>query len=316
MNNISIVFMGTPEFAVTILDKLHSQGVNIKAVITAPDKPAGRGRKILQSDVMKYATEKELNVLQPTNLKSDEFVDQLKSINADLFVVVAFRMLPEVVWGMPKMGTINLHGSLLPQYRGAAPINWALINGERKSGVTTFFIEKEIDTGNIIDTSEVEITQNMNAGELHDRLAAVGAELMLKTVLRIEKGDVESKQQDLSSVESIKHAPKIFKEDCKINWNNSAQDIHNFIRGLSPYPAAYTELKKGEEVISFKIFDSIILEDLGGKSNQIVKTKEGFLFPCRDKSLLITDIQMQGKRRMNFKDFSAGNNIEEYQIQQ
>lgn len=316
MNNISIVFMGTPEFAVTILDKLHSQGVNIKAVITAPDKPAGRGRKILQSDVMKYATEKELNVLQPTNLKSDEFVDQLKSINADLFVVVAFRMLPEVVWGMPKMGTINLHGSLLPQYRGAAPINWALINGERKSGVTTFFIEKEIDTGNIIDTSEVEITKNMNAGELHDRLAAFGAELMLKTVLRIEKGDVESKQQDLSSVESIKHAPKIFKEDCKINWNNSAQDIHNFIRGLSPYPAAYTELRKGEEVISFKIFDSIILEDLGGKSNQIVKTKEGFLFPCLDKSLLITDIQMQGKRRMNFKDFSAGNNIEEYQIQQ
>ena len=236
--DFSIVFMGTPEFAVTILDKLHSEGVSIKGVVTAPDKQAGRGRKINQSAVKEYAVEKGLNVLQPTNLKSDEFVAELKELNADLFVVVAFRMLPQIVWSMPSKGTINLHASLLPNYRGAAPINWAIINGEKETGVSTFFIEQEIDTGEIIEQDKVSIGENESVGELYERLMNLGANTMLSTVHKINAGNISSINQKDLLQDSHKPAPKIFKEDCKINFNQPLETIHNFCRGLAPYPGA------------------------------------------------------------------------------
>ena len=235
--DLKIVFFGTPEFAVTSLAKLVDEGYNVSAVVTMPDKEAGRGRKIIQSDVKKYAVEKGLEVLQPEKLKAPEFIDKLREINADLFIVIAFRMLPEVVWTMPRLGTFNLHGSLLPKYRGAAPINRAIMNGETETGVTTFFLRHEIDTGDIISSRKIQISDNDNVGTVYDILMHIGADMVIETVESILDGTLETRPQPEGE---FTPAPKIFKEDCRIDWNRSAREIHNHIRGLSPYPAAFS----------------------------------------------------------------------------
>lgn len=312
MSDLNVVFMGTPEFAVTILDKLVQEQMNVVGVVTAPDKPSGRGRKINQSAVKEYAVEKELNVLQPTNLKDEAFVDELKSLNADVFVVVAFRMLPEVVWAMPPKGTINLHASLLPNYRGAAPINWAIMNGETESGVTTFFIEKEIDTGKIIEQSKVQIGPNETVGELYERLMHLGADLMHHTLIHLDEGMANAQSQDALMQADFKPAPKIFKQDCLIDFNQPVEDVHNFCRGLSPYPAAWCKLTDTEknETKTYKIFGTHVSQQSTENSRGILSSKEGLLFPCADYYLIVEEIQPEGKRRMQFKDFLAGNSIE------
>ena len=245
MKNTRIVFMGTPEFAVPSLEKIfRMQVMNIVAVITAPDKPSGRGMQINESAVKKYALSKNLKILQPEKLKAPEFIEELKSLKADLQIVVAFRMLPEIVWNMPPMGTINLHASLLPQYRGAAPINWAIINGEKETGVTTFKLQHEIDTGNILLQKKIPIRPDETAGELHDEMMEAGASLLLQTIDELIKGSLKETPQPQQQNNILHHAPKIFTETCEINWEKSADDIYNLIRGLSPYPAAFTFLKK------------------------------------------------------------------------
>jgi|LauGreDrversion4_2_1035121.scaffolds.fasta_scaffold27026_4 methionyl-tRNA formyltransferase len=314
-SEFKIVFMGTPEFAVCILDKLVNENFSIVGVITAPDKPAGRGQQIQESAVKKYAVSKSLTVLQPTNLKDEQFQFELKSLNADLFVVVAFRMLPESVWSMPSKGTINLHASLLPQYRGAAPINWAIINGEKETGVTTFFIEKEIDTGMVIERSKLSIGANETVGELHDRLMQLGAEVTFSTVVKISKGTAKPIDQLKLAEGELKNAPKIFKQDCKINFEQPAATVHNFIRGLSPYPAAWCTLVNHlNEKKTFKLFKSEETNLPVLTKSIISASKEGLLFPCQDKHLLITELQPEGKRKMHFKEFLAGNTIENWQI--
>ena len=255
---LRIVFMGTPGFAVATLKAIVEAEYNIVGVITAPDKPAGRGRKIQESEVKKYALDKGLKILQPEKLKNPEFIAELESLKPDLQIVVAFRMLPEIVWQIPKIGTFNLHGSLLPQYRGAAPINWAVINGEKATGLTTFLIDKEIDTGRILLQKEVEILNIDSAGSLHDKMMIIGAELVKETVELIATGDFNAKPQEafFANAEELKHAPKIFKEDCKIDWSRDASQIYNFIRGLSPFPGAWTSLKnlKTGKKINLKVF--------------------------------------------------------------
>ena len=317
MKDLKIVFMGTPEFAVTILDRLVSNGANIVGVITAPDKPAGRGQQVQQSAVKQYAVSNNLSILQPTNLKDDEFIDELRSLQADLFVVVAFRMLPEVVWAMPPRGTINLHASILPNYRGAAPINWAIINGEHETGVTTFFIEKEIDTGKVIERNTLPIGENETVGELHDRLMELGAETTLSTVRKIAAGDVKGIPQLELTSGNLKSAPKIFKPDCAINFGQPVQVVHNFVRGLSPYPAAWCVLvneQKGERK-SYKLFASEKTEIRTDGTRQLTSDKEGILFPCSDFYLRVTELQPEGKRRMDWKAFLAGNDVRELVVE-
>lgn len=313
-----IVFMGTPDFAVRILDELVQRNFTIVGVITAPDKPAGRGQQLSESAVKKYALSKSLNILQPTNLKDETFIAELKNLQADLFVVVAFRMLPEVVWAMPPKGTINLHASLLPNYRGAAPINWAVINGEKETGVTTFFIEKEIDTGKVIERSSVQIGENETVGELHDRLMNLGAEVTASTVQKIMEGNTEGIDQLKLSKGDEKHAPKIFKPDCEINWNESAQTVHNFIRGLSPYPAAWCTLSnpKKAEVKTFKLFICEKTDRTVTDSSALIEEKDGILFPCADFYIKVTELQPEGKRRMHFKEFIAGNSVQDWCLKQ
>lgn len=299
-----IIFMGTPDFAVASLKALLDAGENIVGVITAPDKPAGRGQKINESAVKKFALENNLNVLQPEKLKNPEFLEELKALNADLQVVVAFRMLPELVWAMPKFGTINLHGSLLPQYRGAAPINWAIINGEKESGVTTFFLTHEIDTGDVLLSEKVTITNDMTAGDLHDALMETGAGLLCKTVSAIATKDYKEKAQSTFAEKDLKHAPKIFKEDCKIDWNNSNEKVYNLIRGLSPYPAAFTSfLDKGLKIYKAEkeqkqpeINPGEFLSD--GKTFLKFATQDGFI--------LVKEIQQEGKKKMLVEDFLRG----------
>ena len=251
MRDLRIVFMGTPEFAVTILKKLVEDNFNIVGVVTASDKKAGRGRKINESAIKKYAVENKLKLLQPKNLKSEEFLSNLKALKANLQIVVAFRMLPKVVWKMPAYGTFNLHASLLPDYRGAAPIHWAIINGEEKTGVTTFFIDEKIDTGNIILQKEITIHDDEIVGELHDRLMNLGANLVSDTVLSIKSNSVTTQKQ---KKDSQKIAPKLFPENCKIDWNNSIDKIYNHIRGLNPFPGAWTQMINNEDVTSLKIY--------------------------------------------------------------
>ena len=239
--SLRIIFMGTPQFAVPSLHKLYEAGYDIGGVVTAPDKPAGRGMQLTESAVKKYAIGKNIKILQPEKLKDPAFIAELKSLNADVQVVVAFRMLPEIVWDMPPMGTINLHGSLLPQYRGAAPINWAIINGEKETGVATFMLQHEIDTGNILLQEKININDDETAGTLHDTMMDAGAELLLKTIKELEKGNLKEVEQPyISNMDILHHAPKIFTETCEINWNKSVDEIYNLIRGLSPYPAAFT----------------------------------------------------------------------------
>lgn len=303
---MKIVFMGTPEFAVASLDILIQNKYEVVGVVTVPDKPAGRGQQIQQSAVKKYALEKGLRILQPEKLKDESFINELKELKADLQIVVAFRMLPEVVWNMPPLGTYNLHGSLLPKYRGAAPINWAIINGETESGVTSFKLQHNIDTGNILFQSIVPISKTTTAGELHDKLMQVGAELILKTVKAIESGNYELKPQDDSK--SI-HAPKLFKETCKIEWNNNCEKIYNLIRGLSPYPAAFTEfVDKNNQTVGIKIFNSEMEEvHQTHITGSVVSDGKTFLkVACTNGFLHIKELQMAGKKRMLVEEFLRG----------
>ncbi len=297
--------MGTPEFAVESLKILVENDIDIVGVITAPDKPKGRGKKLGTSPVKDYAVQQNLNILQPTNLKDPTFLDELASLKADLQVVVAFRMLPEAVWNMPPMGTFNLHASLLPQYRGAAPINWAIINGERETGVTTFFLKHEIDTGAIIFQEKEPIYDDDNVGTLYQRLMIRGANLVLKTVNAVQSGSYPQDPQTES--DNLKSAPKIFKEDCRIDWNQHHENVHNFIRGLSPYPGAWTMLNgKILKVYRTQMSNDNFEGSPGdmksdGKNNLLVKTSEG--------ALEVLELQLEGKRRMNIQEFLLGNKI-------
>ena len=302
---LRIIFMGTPDFAVASLDKLVQAGCNIIGVITAPDKAAGRGLQLQQSDVKKYAAEKGLNVLQPEKLKNPEFLNQLKALHADLQVVVAFRMLPELVWSMPPMGTINLHGSLLPQYRGAAPINWAIINGEKETGVTTFKLQQEIDTGNILLSEKIPIGDDETAGELHDRMKAIGADLVLKTVKGFAEGSLTDTPQNLTS--KTQHAPKIFTETCKINWHKPMDEVYNLVRGLSPYPAAFTELD-GKKMKIYKVAKEMISGQAGTtRPGEYQTDKKTFLkFTCINGYLFVIELQLEGKKKMMIEDFLRG----------
>ncbi|MFK8037087.1 MAG: methionyl-tRNA formyltransferase [Crocinitomicaceae bacterium] len=304
-----IVFMGTPDFAVASLSKILDSNVQVAAVVTAPDRPAGRGQKLKQSAVKEFALKHEILVLQPEKLKADAFVRELQEINADLFVVVAFRMLPALVWQMPRLGTINLHGSLLPKYRGAAPINWAVINGDAETGVTTFFIEQQIDTGQIIDSASTVITKNDTGGSVHDRLMVIGADLIVRTVHDIFDGKATKKPQPESEVS---HAPKIFKSDCKIDWSNHAIDIFNKIRGLSPYPTAFTSITDGNVNKTLKLF---MVDYIVDSTNNVAKLKledDKLWFGCANGWLQIMELQLEGKKRMPTSDFLKGFNILEW----
>ena len=320
---LRIVYMGTPEFAVESLRQLVEGGYNVVGVVTMPDKPMGRHQDTLsQSEVKKYALSQGLKVLQPESLKDETFLEELRALRADLQIVVAFRMLPEVVWNMPRLGTFNCHASLLPQYRGAAPINWAVINGEKETGVTTFFLKHDIDTGNIIAQRRTPIGPDENVGDVYDRLMKMGAELVTETVDMILRDEVVTKPQDeLSEGITLKPAPKIFKETCRIPWAEGVGRCHNFIRGLSPYPAAWTELHKGGEVRVLKIYgtsilkvspiiskDSPIISDF--KAFKIWSESDAFYVSLDDGVLRIDELQLAGKKRMSAADFLRGFRLE------
>lgn len=303
-----IIFMGTPQFAVASLDALITAGSNIVAVVTAPDKPAGRGQKVNESAVKQYAVANGIKVLQPEKLKNPDFIKELEALKADLQVVVAFRMLPEVVWNMPAKGTINLHASLLPQYRGAAPINWAIINGEKESGVTTFFLKHDIDTGDILFTEKVTLTGTETAGDLHDRLMNKGAGLLVKTVKGIESGRYsEHPQAQLAEGIELKHAPKLFKTDCLIDFNQPAEKIFNLIRGLSPSPTAYTVLN--DKVL--KIYNAEFQHTEPGvlPGAFVTNNKTTLKFATKDGFICATDVQLEGKKRMSVEEFLRGNRL-------
>lgn len=305
MKDLRIVFMGTPQFAVSTLAAIVDAGYKVVGVVTAPDKPAGRGRKLQETDVKKYALQKGLKVLQPTNLKSEAFLEELRTLQANLQVVVAFRMLPKSVWSLPEYGTFNLHASLLPQYRGAAPINWAIMNGESETGVSTFFIDERIDTGEMILQEKVVITQSETAGSLHDTLMDVGATLVVKTLENIQQGNINSYKQP--SQAELKSAPKLTKENTRINWNGPLSETYNFIRGLSPYPAAWTLLKNGEQESRVKIYEAAMEESahdivigklvLQGKKIKIA-VPGGFIE--------LRELQLPGKRKMQVQEFLNG----------
>ena len=305
-----IIFLGTPEFAVASLDALVKADYNVVAVVTAPDKPAGRGMKLQESAVKKYAVENNIQVLQPEKLRNNEFLNELRSLQADLQVVVAFRMLPEAVWNMPSLGTINVHGSLLPRYRGAAPINWAIINGEKETGVTTFKLKHEIDTGDILLQEVIPIGENETAGELHDKMKDVGAALLVRTIKGLIDGSLKETPQselsknDGSATSELPHAPKIFTDTCKIDWNKTVDEIHNLVRGLSPFPGAFSYL----DGKMLKIYKS-------EKDHHKPNTKAGafetdgktFLkFACTNGYLLVKELQLEGKKKMNVEDFLRG----------
>lgn len=297
-----IIFMGTPEFAVASLDALVMAGFNIITVITAPDKPAGRGMQLTESAVKKYAISKELKILTPEKLKNPSFLKELKALNADLQVVVAFRMLPELVWNMPPMGTINLHGSLLPQYRGAAPINWAVINGEKETGVTTFKLQQEIDTGDILLQASFPVGPDETAGEIHDKMKVIGAALLVKTVEGLSAGTLTEVPQHIPQI--LHHAPKIFTETCKIDWSKTVDEIYNLVRGLSPYPAAFTFLDNK----TFKIFKAAKLTTAPQSLPGTMETdKKTFIrFSAADGYIVTKEIQLEGKKKMLTEDFLRG----------
>lgn len=305
MEPLKIVFMGTPEFAVGILDAILKNQYEVVGVITAADKPAGRGQKIKYSAVKEYALEHGLNLLQPTNLKDESFLAALKALNANLQVVVAFRMLPKVVWEMPKYGTFNLHASLLPNYRGAAPINWAIINGEEKTGVTTFFIDEKIDTGAMILSAETSISSEETAGQLHDRLMVLGSETVVKTLHLIEQGNVQTHIQ--SENEDLKTAYKLNKENCKIDWNQSGKDIHNLIRGLSPYPAAWSYFNDQEHQWNVKIYSAKVVPDKHQYPiGKILSDKKEIKIATSDGYIEILELQLPGKKKMTASELRNG----------
>lgn len=308
---LKIVYMGTPDFAVEPLKRLVEDKYNVVGVVTMPDKPAGRGHKLQFSPVKQYAVDNNLHVMQPEKLKAEDFVNELRSLNADLFIVVAFRMLPEIVWAMPRLGTFNLHGSLLPQYRGAAPLNWAVINGETETGITTFFLTHEIDTGKIIQQEKIKINDEDNVGVIHDKLMIMGGDLVLDTVKNIINGTIKPKpQEELYSSESeLKPAPKIFKETCHLDFSRPTENVHNLVRGLSPYPAAWANLvAEGKEDVQMKIYETkkeicahnntvgTIVTD--GKKYLKVATSDGYLH--------LLQIQVPGKKRLLIEDFLRG----------
>ncbi|PRX55211.1 methionyl-tRNA formyltransferase [Flagellimonas meridianipacifica] len=310
--SLRIVFMGTPAFAVESLKLLLEADFNVVGVITAPDRPAGRGMKVQESAVKQFAVANNLNVLQPTNLKDEQFIEELRQLKANLQVVVAFRMLPRVVWQMPEYGTFNLHASLLPQYRGAAPINWAIINGEKETGVTTFFIDDKIDTGHIIMQDKIQIEQDENAGSLHDRLMQIGGELVVKTCNMITKGEIKTIPQEQSSI--LKAAPKIHKETCKIDWNLPAEQIQNHIRGLSPYPGAWTHFQKtgNDNPMVLKVFKSAIEPSNQSYSiGEVITTKDTLKVAVEDGIISLLEIQLPGKKRMKTADTLRGFHIGE-----
>lgn len=313
MKDLRILFMGTPEFAVGILKTLVNEGKNIVGVITSPDKPAGRGRKLHQSAIKKYALEHELNVLQPKNLKSKDFLNELEELDANLQIVVAFRMLPEVVWSMPEYGTFNLHASLLPQYRGAAPINWAIINGEAVTGVTTFFIDEKIDTGAIISKKEINVDKNETAGSLHDKLMILGSELVLETVQLIEDRQAASTEQ--VHIDNLNKAPKLNAENTKIDWNRSIEEIDRLIRGLNPYPVAWTNLINDDQSIKVKVYrsDSIIEEHSNG-SGKVFTTKKELKVSALNGYIIVKEIQLPGKRKMDVASLLNGYNFKKNAI--
>ena len=297
--------MGTPDFAVASLKALIEAGENVVAVVTTPDKPAGRGQKLHQSAVKEFAVAHNIPILQPEKLRNTEFIDTLKSYKADLQIVVAFRMLPEIVWNMPPLGTVNVHASLLPQYRGAAPINHAIINGEKESGVTTFLLQHEIDTGNILLTKKVEISEKDNAGILHDKLMEAGAEILLQTVNGLRNQTINAIPQADLQENDLKHAPKIFKEDCKIDWNQSTEKIYNLIRGLSPYPAAFTYIN-GKVLKIYEVekeMDNSISENIG---HHITDGKTYLKFITNDGYINLKTVQIEGKKRMSIEEFLRG----------
>jgi len=307
--------MGTPGFATATLRELIDKDYDVVGVVTVPDKPAGRGYKLSESDVKKFAKQTDLPIFQPEKLKSKQFLADLKALNADLFIVVAFRMLPTEVWQIPKLGTFNLHGALLPNYRGAAPINWAVINGEKETGVTTFFIDEKIDTGDILLNAKIPVDENDTAGIVHDKLMAIGAELVCETVDKIAAGTIKPvKQKEILDQAEIKNAPKIFTETCMLNWNNSAEEIHNLIRGLSPFPGAFFKVVEDGNEFIVKVYKSKISEGVltkgviesDGKKYWHIGTGKGVV------SLL--EVQFPGKKRMDIKSFLSGNKVNNLSI--
>lgn len=302
--DLKIIFFGTPDFAVASLKALIEAKATVIAVVTAPDKPAGRGMQLQTSAVKQYAIEQHLPVLQPEKLKNPEFVQQLKELNADLHIVVAFRMLPEVVWNMPPMGTINVHGSLLPQYRGAAPINWAIINGEKETGVTTFKLQHAIDTGNILLQSKIAIQPEDNVGTVYNKLMNKGGELLVETVKRLAEGDLKEIPQANIAAESLKHAPKIFKEHTLIDWNQPVETIHNLVRGLSPYPAAYTMLQEKTLKIYTSHYEHAVSSVATG--NYDTDHKNYLRFAAKDGWIYVDELQQEGKKRMDVVSFLRG----------
>jgi methionyl-tRNA formyltransferase len=318
MKDLRIVFMGTPEFAVAALGSLLMNGYNVAGVVTSPDKPAGRGRKLTRPAVKEFAEESNLPVMQPASLRDPEFVGKLKSLSPDIFIVVAFRMLPEVIWKMPALGTFNLHASLLPQYRGAAPINHAIINGETVTGVTTFLIDDKIDTGNILLREEVPVYPFENAGDLHDRLMKHGARLVIRTLEGLLENNLHPQDQSqfIKPGELLKSAPKIFPADCIINWNNEPVTIHNFIRGLSPYPCARSLFKSESAEYSFKIYESLpVITEHNMAPGEILSDGRHFIkIACRDGLISILNLQLEGKKRMNSAELLRGFKIKDYKI--
>lgn len=322
--DLRIVFLGTPEFAVESLDLLVKEGFNIVGVVTMPDKPAGRGHRMFESPVKLYAVEHGLKVMQPVKLKDEEFVAELQALDADLFIVIAFRMLPEVVWKMPRLGTFNLHASLLPRYRGAAPINWAVINGDTETGVTTFFLKHEIDTGDIISQERVAILPTENVGDVHDKLMSLGARLTLDTVNHILAGDLATIPQEslLTGGEVPTAAPKIFKETCHIDWSKSAQEIHNLVRGLSPYPCAWTELTadsnpQSKPLYNVKVLETAVLsvQPEGPQSVGKVTANKKLVVECGDGNMIeIIRLQPAGKKPMTAAEFLRGARLPESTI--
>ena len=302
--------MGTPQFAVKTLDAIFNSKHEVVGVVTSTDKPAGRGRKIQQSDVKKYATKNNIRLFQPEKLKNKNFIDDLKVLNADLFIVVAFRMLPKIIWEIPKKGTVNLHASILPNYRGAAPINWAIINGEKESGVTTFFINEKIDTGDVLLIEKTKIKDGQTAGELHDNLMEIGSKLIIRTISEIESGTLKSKKQIIS--ESQKTAPKLNRNNTKINWFKDDITIKQFILGLNPYPGAWTLLSNNGRKLNFKIFN-VKTSNLKVPKKTILLKENKLYIGTNTNALELLEIQLEGKKRMNANDFLQGNkNIDQY----
>lgn len=307
MTQPKIVFFGTPEFAAHSLQAICDAGFVVSAVVTMPDKPAGRGMKLFQSPVKTMAIERGIPVLQPVKLKDPEFIDQLRALKADLFVVIAFRMLPEAVWKMPPLGTFNLHASLLPKYRGAAPINWAIIKGEKLTGITTFFLKHEIDTGDVIDRTEIDILPDDNAGTLHDKLMELGAQLTVKTIKRIAMGNLTAKPQSEFAGVTPTPAPKIFRETCKINFHDTAENVHNLVRGLSPYPAAWAAFTASNSAdFNLKIFKTALAPSLTIASGQVSVDKTHLYIGTSTHAIEILEVQPTGKKRMDVASWLRG----------